>query len=95
VKDEMGWNVQVTRKPIRQKSSWNLLFHSLQWHGPYPSEVYAWHVSEHYFANERTLDIRGYPYRVRIALVNPIVEGERSQARFKSGKVRISWRRKC
>ena len=94
VKEEMGWNVQVARKPTNQKSSWNLLYHSLKWHGPYPSEVYAWHVANQFFPNERTLDVRGYPYEVRIVLVNPIVEGEGSQASFKSGTVRISWRRK-
>jgi hypothetical protein len=94
VKDEMGWNVKVTRKPINQQSSWNLLYHSLKWHGPYPSEVYAWHITERYFRNERTLNVRGYPYEVRIVLTNPMVEGEGSQARFKSGRVRISWRRK-
>ena len=94
VKEEMGWKVQVARKPINQKSSWNLLYHSLKWHGPYPSEVYAWHVTNQYFPNERTLDVRGYPYEVRIVLVNPIVEGEGSQARFQSGTVIISWRRK-
>jgi hypothetical protein len=94
VKDEMGWSVQVTQKPVNQKSSWNLLYHSLKWHGPYPSEVYAWHITERYFLNERVLSVRGYPYEVHIILVNPVIEGEGSQARFKSGKVRISWRRK-
>ena len=94
VKDGMGWNVQVTRKPISQKSSWNLLYHSLEWHGPYPSQVYAWHITDRYFRNERTLDVRGYPYEVRIVLVKPVVECEGPGAQFNSGRVRIFWRRK-
>ena len=91
VKDDLGWNVQVTRKPITRKSNWNLLYHSLQWHGPYPSQVSAWHVARRYFPNERTLYVRGYPYEVRIALVNPVVEAEDT---FKSGRIKISWARK-
>jgi hypothetical protein len=90
VKDDLGWNVQVTRKPITPKSSWNLLYHSLQWHGPYPSQVSAWHVTRRYFPNERTLDVFSYPYEVRIVLIDPVVEAED----FKSGRIKISWARK-
>jgi hypothetical protein len=93
VKQDVGWSVQVTRKPAGRKSSWNLLFRSSRWHGPHPSDIYAWHVKERYFSNERVLAVRGYPYEVRVALINPLVEGEGPQARFKSGTVRISWRR--
>jgi hypothetical protein len=93
VKEDVGWSVQVTRKPAGRNSSWNLLFHSLRWHGPHPSDVYAWHVTERYYSSERTLGVRGYPYEVRITLMNPVVEGEGSRARFKSGRAKISWRR--
>jgi hypothetical protein len=94
VKEEKGWRVQVASKPTSNESAWNLLYHSLKWRGPHPSEVYAWHVSERYFSNERTLGVRGYPFEVRIVLMNPAVDGEGARARFKSGKVKISWERK-
>ena len=89
-----GWDVQVIQKPFDGKSSSNLLYHSLEWHGPYPSQVDAWHVTEKYFQNERELDVRGYPYRLKIVLVNPVVEGTGSDTRFVSGRVKVSWRRK-
>ena len=94
VKEEMGWSVQIARKPISEDSSWNLLYHSSNWHGPHPSEVYAWHVVDRYFQNERMLAVRDHPYEVRIVLVNPRVEGQGSQSRFRSGTIRIFWRRK-
>jgi hypothetical protein len=94
VKEEMGWNVQVTRRPFTRNSSWNLLYHSLRWHGPYPSQIYAWHVVDHYFQNERALDVRGYPYEVHIVLINPVIEGTGAQAKFKSGTIKISWKHK-
>jgi hypothetical protein len=93
VRVDMGWSVQVSRRPAGRHSSWNLLFHGLRWHGPHPSDVYAWHVTGSYFSNERALAVRGYPYEVRIILTNPVVEGEGVQARFKAGRVQISWRR--
>jgi hypothetical protein len=93
VKEDVGWSIQVTRKPAGRESSWNLLFHSLRWHGPHPSDIYAWHVAERYYSNERMLAVRDYPYEVRIILMNPVVEGEGARAKFKSGRVKISWRR--
>ena len=89
-----GWDVQVIQKPFDSKSLSNLLYHSREWHGPYPSQVDAWHVTEKYFQNERELEVRGYPYRLKIVLVNPVVEGTGSDTRFVSGRVKISWRRK-
>ena len=89
-----GWDVQVIRKPYDASSSSNLLYHSQEWHGPYPCQVEAWQVAENYFPNVRELDVRGYRYELKIVLANPVVEGAGFDSRFVSGIVKISWRRK-
>jgi hypothetical protein len=89
--ERFGWNVQVIRKPFDVNSS-NLLYHSREWHGPCPSQIYAWHVAKKYFPNERELDVRGYPYQVKIILANPVVGADGSS--FVSGKIKIIWKRK-
>ena len=94
IKEDSGWIVQVARQPVSRNSSWNLLYHSLKWHGSYPSEVYPWHVAEKYFPNERKLEVRGYPYEVKIVLIDPMIEGQGSEAKFVSGRIEVFWRRK-
>jgi hypothetical protein len=89
--ENFGWDIQVVRKPFAEASS-NLLYHSTEWHGPYPSQVCAWHVAKRYFPNERELAVRGYPYEVKIILVNPVVAGDGST--FVSGEINIVWKRK-
>lgn len=89
--ERFGWDVEVLQKPFDVNSS-NLLYHSLEWHGPYPAQVYAWHVAKKYFPNERELEVRGYPYEVKIMLVNPVVTTDGSS--FVSGKIKIVWKRK-
>jgi hypothetical protein len=89
--EPVGWDIQVVRKPFAVDSS-NLLYHSVEWHGPYPSQVEAWHVARKYFPNERELEVRGYPYQVKIILINPIVAGDGSS--FVSGEIKIIWKRK-
>jgi hypothetical protein len=86
-----GWDVEVVRKPIEANSS-NLLYHSKEWHGPYPSQVDAWQVATKYFPNQRELDVRGYPYEVKLILIDPVVEGAGES--FVSGSIQILWRRK-
>lgn len=89
----LGWDVEVHEKASNVHAS-NLLYHSQDWHGPYPSQIYAWHVANKYFPNERKLEIRGYLYEVKIILKDAIIEGQGSEARFVSGNVNIVWRRK-
>ena len=84
-------DIQVVRKPFHINSS-NLLYHSREWHGPYPSQVDAWQVAKEYFPNERKLDVRGYPYEVKIILIDPVVAGD--EPSFVSGKIKIIWKRK-
>lgn len=88
---DFGWDIEVVRKPYDPDISENLLYHSRQWHGPYPSQVEAWQVSQKYFPNERELGVRGYAVSVRISLVEPVVKGSGSEAQFTSGAVKISW----
>lgn len=88
---DFGWDIEVVRKPYDPNSSENLLYHSRQWHGPYPSQVEAWQVSQRYFPNERELSVRGYAVTVRISLVEPVVTGSGSEAQFTSGAVKIGW----
>lgn len=88
-----GWDVEVVRKPS-DANSLNLLYHSTKWHGPYPSQVYAWHVGAMLFRDERELEVRGEPCLVKIVLVDPVVEGEGWDRRFISGKIKVTWKRK-
>ena len=94
IRDEIGWVVEVARKPIKSNAAWNLLYHSLKWHGPYPSEIYAWHVADHYFSNVRALYVRGHPYYLRITLLNPVVAGTGPEAKFMNGTIKIAWWRR-
>jgi hypothetical protein len=88
-----GWDIRVVNKPSNINSE-NLLYHSVDWHGPYPSQIYAWQVVEKYFPNERQLHVRGYDYDVKISLKNTVTDGQGRNARFVSGSVYILWKRK-
>lgn len=90
----VGWDVQVVKKPFDIKSQ-NLLYHSVDWHGPYPSQIYAWQGAEKFFPNERRLQIRGYSYDVKIILANAVIDGQGRNARFVSGNATILWKRKA
>jgi hypothetical protein len=88
-----GWEVAVVHKPDHADSSLNLLYQSLAWHGPHPSQIEAWQIADKYFPDHRPLDVNGYPYRVTIDLINPVVEVKGPSARFVSGTVQVSWSR--
>jgi hypothetical protein len=88
---DFGWEVEVVEKSSNESSRPNLLYDSPQWHGPHPSQVYAWHVGARLFRDERELKVRGQSYVVTIVLVNPVVEGESLDRRFISGKIKVSW----
>ena len=89
---DIGWSVEVVRTPYR-RNSLNLLYER-KVSGEHPSQVFAWHVAEKTFPNERALEVRGYPIKVRIELIEPVVVGEGADRRFVSGKIKISWERK-
>ena len=60
-----GWYLTVVRRPA-QPDSPNLLYHSRSWHGPYPTDVFAWIHAQQYFPDERFLPVYGYPYELRV-----------------------------
>lgn len=91
--EHFGWRLEVVRRPYRPTSN-NLLYQNRAGHGADPSQVYAWHVSERHFPNKRVLRVRGYPYTVRVELVNCTVEGKGPEAGFVSGEMRVSWARR-
>ena len=78
--EHLGWTAEVVRKPYRRRSA-NLLYRR-KLSGAHPSQVFAWHVGARLFPDERVLNVRGYPYQVRIALLTPRVEGEGKDRRF-------------
>jgi hypothetical protein len=95
VKDRRGagWDVSVVKKPFDKKSS-NLLYHSPDWHGPYPSQIMAWQIAEKYFPNERKISTRDYPYDLIIVLTDPVIDGQSRESKFVSGNATVYWKRK-
>ena len=71
--------------------SFNLLYHSDQWHGPYPTQAYAWQVAEGYFPNSRWVCVRGYPVEVHITIEHAKVKKVGDQAVFQDGKLVVAW----
>lgn len=86
----IGWEVEVLEKPV-QPNSINLLYHSDNWHGPYPSHVLAWSFKEKYFPNNRSLSVKGYNYDVNIELIDCSTVDSGPQTRFKNGTIKITW----
>lgn len=91
--EHFGWRVEVVRKPYRP-SSVNLLYHSRRTLGAHPSHVYAWHVTQGHFPNSRELEVRGRPLTVLVELLEPLAQGDGADAKFVSGRIRITWVRK-
>jgi hypothetical protein len=87
-----GWLVEVVRQPYRRNSR-NLIYTNPAGVGADPSQIYAWHITENEFPNEREIKVRGYPYSVKISLINGKTAGNREDARFVSGTLQINWRR--
>ena len=91
--EHFGWRLEVVRRPYRRTSR-NLLYQNTASHGADQSQLYAWHLAEQHFPDERLLPVRGYPYTVRVVLADCMVEGRGADARFTAGEVRISWERR-
>ena len=87
-----GWVVKVLERPVGENAV-NLLYHSLAWHGPYPTDIMAWHVGERVFPDDRFLRVQGHPYEIRITLSDIKVTGTGENREFVSGSVDVSWRR--
>jgi hypothetical protein len=80
-----GWDVAVTRAD--ENFGPNLLYHSVGWHGPYPSQVMAWHEGKNLFPSERLLAVRGHPLAVTIRVVAPSVAQSGGQRIFTGGRL--------
>ena len=85
-----GWDVEV--EDTLRPSDGNLLHHSRIWHGPHPSQVSAWIIRDHFYPSANTLDVRGYPWSVRIECRDCVTAGEGPDAYFVSGTIRVRWR---
>ena len=85
-----GWLIEVVRKPHRRNSP-NLIYTTKTSGGADPSQVYAWHAAGGEFPNERQIKVRGYPYKVKISLVDGKTTGTGPNARFDSGTMRVAW----
>ena len=89
---EFGWIVSVTRRSTEADQP-NLLYHSREWHGPYPTDVFAWSFARRLFPDERSLPVYGHPYEIRVRLIDCHASGSGSDATFTSGTIEVAWRR--
>ncbi len=87
-----GWVVSVVRRSSEPDQP-NLLYHSRNWHGPYPTDVFAWSFRRRYFPNERILPVYGYPYELRVRLMGCRTSGSGDDLRFVAGTIEVAWRR--
>lgn len=89
---DFGWILEVVKKPYRQTSR-NLIYTNKTGTTADRSQVYAWHVAGKEFPNHRVLAIKGYSKKIKVDLIDPGVRGVGEDARFVSGKLKISWSR--
>ena len=91
---EPFWEVALRR--ASDTSYDNLLYHSTEWHGPYPVHVGAITIAQGLFPSTRVLPgYRGAPYVVTIRLRNDIrIAGRDTNAVFRGGSFEVSWRPK-
>lgn len=87
-----GWEVQVVERSAGA-SGRSLLRHRSFSGGPHPTDVLAWLSHERYYPDERTLPVLGYPYEVRIRLIDCRTEQVGEDVGFVSGSVVVTWRR--
>lgn len=88
----MGWSVAVYRQPASDTSR-NLLYHSLNWHGPYPTDVLAWIHAEAFFPDDRLLPVYGEPWELRLVCRACQTAGDSTFTHFTAGSVVVSIRR--
>jgi hypothetical protein len=87
-----GWEIQVVEGPAGD-SGRNILRSRSFSGGPHPSDVLAWLSRRRYFPDERTLPVPGYPYEIRIRLIDCRTEQIGEDIGFVSGRVEVGWRR--
>ncbi len=87
-----GWEIQVV-EGAAGSSAKNILRSRSFSGGPHPSDVLAWLSRERYFPDQRTLPVPGYPYELRIRLIDCRTDQVGDAVGFVSGSVEVSWRR--
>ncbi len=87
-----GWYISVVRQPAGPQRT-NLLYQSLSWHGPYPTDLFAWIHEERYSPDERILPVYDYPYELRLRCAGCETVKTASGVRFSAGMVEVGWRR--
>jgi len=85
-----GLDIKAVKAHAGQ-DSFNLLYHSEEWHGPYPTQVSAWQVAEGYFPNSRWVCVWGYPIEVHITIEHPKVKKVGDEVVFQDGTLVVSW----
>jgi hypothetical protein len=87
-----GWEVQVAERDAGSTGP-NVLRRGIASGGPHPSDVLAWLSHERYFPDDRRLPLPGYPYELRIRLIDCRTASIGEDIGFVSGSVEITWRR--
>src|SRR3954465_12785141 len=92
VKGEPFWEVGLRRATDTTYD--NLLYHSTEWHGPYPVHIGAITISQRLFPATRVLPgYRGAPYVVTVRVRDDIrIPGSDTNAVFRGGSFEVSWR---
>jgi hypothetical protein len=90
--DDIGWSIGVFRRPVGVESR-NLLYRSQYFHGPYPTDVLAWSSHAKHFPDERLLPVYGFPWEVRIRILNAVTERVGEDFHFTSGELEVGWRK--
>lgn len=88
---DFGWILEVNYKSAKRGAQ-NLIYSNPTGTTADKSQIYAWQVGSREFPNYRALTVKGQPQIVKVTLIDPKVEGEGENARFTSGKLKISWR---
>jgi hypothetical protein len=87
-----GWEVQVAERRSGSAET-NVLRRGIPSDGPHPSDVLAWLSRERHFPDDRRLPVPGYPYEIRIRLIDCRTTRVGEDTGFVSGSVEITWRR--
>jgi len=89
----LGWYLDVERRPA-DGTGRNLLYHSLGWHGPYPTDFFAWIHRQAYFPDDRTLPVFGWPFDLRAVCRACTVAGDSARVSFSAGTLEVWVRRR-
>lgn len=93
VPNEGDWTVQAFETHSKGPA-YDLLFPSLEWHGPTASDIAAWQVLKHYgFGDTRWICVRGHQIEVKLQIRNARVKAVTGGdiAAFTAGQLVVEW----